>query len=620
MKNILKGFLIFSIVFATSCAKDEFGELNTDPSTIEEPDLRFSMTNAIVQMYNEDYLNWFYDNFSYTYPWSQVTTASPTGGNSEAFVEMGPAAGGQNLYASLFPNVRDIRFRIDAMPPEEQERYRAIRAMTYPVLIEPAITVTDYYGSLVFSEAGLAPYTTPPLITPEYDSQEELFDLWLAQLDTAVVDLMAENQVDLADQDLIYGGDYQKWAKFCNLLKLRIAARLVNTNRAKALQIAEEVANSPVGYMDNLDDDFIYNRGIDYYGTGNETQPGIGAKNLIDFMVENQDPRVRVLFEKNDFNGEIVQAFIDAGKPLPPYVEQYVELDNSGNFAGWSGPGEPWVRYFGVPISPDAVFEGDNEYYFNQTVLNRITLDSLQKTYTSTSNFVERITRTGVPFTYPTRPGGRILEINDNYPPLHVILGSSAETNLYLAEFKLLGASIPGSAQEYFNRGVELSVRRLDQLAQNNGYPYYEEDPIYSDPQLSAAGATRLKSGEIEQLLMQPAYNLTTHGLEKVYIQQYINFAATPGNLWTTVRRSGIPKKGSEVLPWVPMLAGGSPVTIPRRFEIPTPTKDNKNYENAMEALTNQGFTTGANDPEILNSERIWFDKVDPEYGAGPIK
>lgn len=619
MKNILKGFLIFSIVFVAGCDKDKFAELNTDPSTIDEPNISFSMTNAIVQMYNEDYLNWFYDNFSYTYAWSQVTTASPTGGNSEAFVEMGPAAGGQNLYASLFPNVRDIRARIDAMEPEKKESYRAIKAMTFPILIQPAITVTDYYGSLIFSEAGLAPYTTPPLITPEYDTQEELFDLWLTNLDAAIIDLMAENQVNLGEQDLIYGGDYQKWAKFCNLLKLRIAARLVNTNRTKALQIAEEVANSPAGYMDNLADDFIYNRGIDYYGTGNGTQPGIGAKNLINFMVENQDPRLRVLFEKNDFNGEVVQAFIDAGKQLPPYVEQYVELDNSGNFAGWSGPGEPWVRYFGVPLSPDAVFEGDNEYYFNQGVLNRISIEGVEKTYSSTSNFVERITRTRVNFTYPTKPGGRVMEINDNFPPLHVILGTAAETNLYLAEFKLLGANIPGSAQEYFNRGVELSVRRLDQLAQNNGYPYYEGDPVYNDPQLAAAGATRLESGEIEHLLMQPAYDLTTNGLEKVYIQQYINFAASPGNLWTTVRRSGIPKKGSEVLPWVPILAGGSPVTIPRRFAIQTPTKDNKNYENAMEALNNQGFTTGTNDPAILNSERVWFDQTNPGYGAGPI-
>ncbi|MEH6407466.1 MAG: SusD/RagB family nutrient-binding outer membrane lipoprotein, partial [Leeuwenhoekiella sp.] len=472
--------------------------------------------------------------------------------------------------------------------------------------------------SMVYTEAGLAPYTSPPLITPKYDTQEELFNIWLEELDSAITDLMAPDQFTIGDQDLIYGGDYAKWAKFCNLLKLKIAARLVNADRARALQIVEQVVNSPAGYMDDTSDDFIYQRGINYRGTGNTQQPGIGGMNIIDFMVENKDPRVRVLFNKNSFNGEVVQSFIETETPLPPYVEQYVELDADGDFAGWSGPGEPWVRYFGVPLSPDAVFNGANAIYFNQGINNRISIDGVEKTYSSTSDFAERITRTGYGFTYPTKPGGRIIERTDNFPALEVILGSSAETNLYLAEFKLLGAGLPGEAQDYFNRGVEFSVSRLDQLAESNGFPYYDGDPVYTDETLADAGATKLKSGELDELLLQPAYNLASEGLEKVYIQQYINFAATPGDLWTTVRRSGIPKTGSDLLPRDPFLAGGSLLTVPRRFMVNTPTEDNKNYSNINEAYINQSFTAGTNSPSILNTERIWFDKTDPNYGAGP--
>ena len=242
----------------------------------------------------------------------------------------------------------------------------------------------------------------------------------------------------------------------------------------------------------------------------------------------------------------------------------------------------------------------------------------MKKIYTSTSSFDERITRTGFRFTYPTKPGGRLLELKDDYPQLDVILGSSAEANLYLAEFKMLGANLPGSAQDYFNRGVELSVLRLDRMASNHRYPYYESDVVYEDATLADAGATKLRPGQIEDLLLNSAYDLSVDGLEKIYIQQYINFAASPGDVWTTVRRSGIPKVGSAILPRAEFLAGGIELTIPRRFQKGTPTADSKNFENEKSAIEEQGFTTGTNDPSILNAERYWFDMENPNYGAGP--
>ncbi len=612
MKTTYK--IVFALIFimAVGCDKDKFADLNSNPSTLSEPDLRFSMNKAIEQMYGNDYTNWFYSNFQYIYPWTQVTTMQ--GGNGPDFNTMGPS-GGQNLYGSLFPQTIDVRMRIDEMPTDVKANYQALRALTFPIQISTAITVTDQIGSLVYSEAGLAPYTNPPLLTPVLDNQQALYNTWLAELDEAITDLSnTDGQFAIGAEDRIYGGDYGKWAKFCNLLKLKIAARLINVDRAKSIQIVEQVASSSAGYMDNLNEDFIYKRGIKYYGTGNGFWIGWGSKNLIDFLVENKDPRVRFIFEKNAFNGEVVQAFIDAGKTLPDYIEPLVEFDANGNFAGWKGEGEPWVRYHGVPVSPDATQDPANEKYFNQSITNKIE----NKTYIATSLFAEKLTRTTYDYTYPTKPGGRVLELKDNDPPHNVILGSSAETNLYFAEFKLLGANLPKTAQEYFSWGVELSIKRADLLAKNQQMPYYNGDPVYTDADVAEAAATKLRDGEIEALLSQPAYNLTTDGLEKVYIQQYINFMNTPDDVWTTVRRSGVPKKGSAYLPWETFTSSGSEMSIPRRFVINTPTEDDLNYANKMSSVQEQGFSTGTPDPVKLNNERLWFDKQDPAYGAGP--
>lgn len=57
---------------------------------------------------------------------------------------------------------------------------------------------------------------------------------------------------------------------------------------------------------------------------------------------------------------------------------------------------------------------------------------------------------------------------------------------------------------------------------------------------------------------------------------------------------------------------------MPRRFKVNEPLESNKNYANEKAALEEQGFTTGTNDPMILNTERLWFDKENPQYGAGP--
>jgi hypothetical protein len=615
MKNIHKIIFLLVVLGFWGCDKNEFADKNSDPSTISNPDLRFSMTTAITQMYENDYTTWFYNNFKYVYPWSQVSTLGS--GNSSTFVEMG-AASSFNIYSKLFPQTTDIRNRIDNMDATEKQSYLAMRAITFPIQILPSMYNTDNYGSIIYTEAGLAPYTNPPLLTPKYDNQSALYTTWLKELDGAISILgSSQNQVTLGSQDLIYGGDYAKWAKFCNLLKLKIAARLINQDRAKALAVAAEVANSSAGYMNDLNDDFVFQKGTKYYGTGEGVQPGYGSKNLIDFLVSNKDPRVRFIFEKNSFNAEVIQAFLDAGKALPPYVAKYVNIDNN-KFTGWKSPGEPWVRYYGVPLAPDALDIAANNIYFNQSELYKVSINGVQKTYSATSLLSEKQIRTSYDYIYPTKPGGRVIELKDNDPGLNVALGTSAETNLLLAEFKLLGANLPKSAQEYFNKGVDLSIRRMDALAKNNQMPYYETDPVYTNSDDAATASTKLKSNEIAVLLGQPAFDLSQDGLEKVYIQQYINYMMTPGDLWATVRRSGIPKKGSNYLAWDNFTSGGKEVSVPRRFVIATPGADKTNYQNTVSAITEQGFTSGTNDPVILSTQRLWFDKQNPAYGAGP--
>ncbi|TKG97364.1 SusD/RagB family nutrient-binding outer membrane lipoprotein [Puteibacter caeruleilacunae] len=613
-KIITIAIAFIAILFGLqSCDKDEFAEKNSNPSVISEPNISFLISRAMQQMYSNDYTIWFYQYNGYVWPYSQAVTAG-TGGNLTTFNE-GGLSSFQGLRGTLIPGV-DARMRIDLLEDEEQKAlHQGLKGISLAVNIFTGIENLDYVGGLSYSEAGLANFTNPPLLTPKIDLQEELFTLWANQLDEAIGYMELDNQFSLGNQDLVYKGDFTKWIKFCNLLKLRIAARLINADRAKALAIAAEVGAST--YMDDLGDDFLFNKGINYRGDGNAVGggwTGYAGNNLIEFLKSNKDPRLRFLFRKNNFNPEVIDAIIETNglDGLPTQIRSIMNTTAEGKFDSWmDGYEEPWVRYWGVPVS---TAETSNEEYFQQESEFFATKEdgSGKKTYIWSSVFEEKNQRTRYTYTYPTKPGGSVIQVLGDQVTRYVLLGSAAETNLYLAEFKLLGASLPMTAQEYLTRGVTFSVQRMDDLAERHENPYYGGDPVLIDPE---EGATMLKDGEITNLLTGDAYTLDgTDDLEKVYIQQYVNDLMTPINLWTTVRRSGIPKVGSSYFAWEDFGVSD----IPRRVPVGTPEPNDLMYDILVDYINKIGFTTSDNTAAVLANERLWFDINNPDYGAGP--
>lgn len=625
IKNIFTAILVGS-AFLTSCVED-FAEVNTNPSVVANPDIRFLFTQALSKMDNGMYEQWFWNNSLYMMPWAQMTVS--TSGNASTLNEHGNLASqnGALLWNDrVMSATEEIIHLVDQVyTGEKQESYKSIRALCNPIKIYLGLMATDMDGSMPYSEAYKARYTNPPLLTPKYDSQKELFDLWLQQLDQTLTVLNAQHsvtQVSLGTQDFVYGGDYAKWKKFTNSLKLKIAVRLLHQDKARALKIAEDVVSNPAGILSSINDDFIWNPGSQYYHFYDDINYGAGSRQLIDFLVKNRDPRVRFIFQKNDFNSKVVQAFFDAkavnpqSPDLPFYIAEKVDYtvnsDGKKVFTGWKAPGEPWVRYFGAPnhINSKDTTETNNAY-FNSNMF-KIELNGKNKTYQPLSLFNEEIIVGEEQYTFPDAPDAPV-QYDNLKSAWHGLYFSTAEVNLYLTELKLLGAKI-GSAEEYFETAVKTSVESMDKHAKLCNIPYYSSvyDKEYEKD--IALGMT-----EVPQLLTKDAYQLTgtiAEKLEKVYIQQYINFMMLPTDLYVTVRRSGIPKKDSKLLPWMNFANIDYP--LPRRFLFSSPNASDLMYNNILSAAKEQKFTTGAKDPITLNKERVWYDLGAPNFGAGP--
>ena len=608
---------LLAVVGLTSCRK-EFSELNMKPSAVITEEPSFLLTAAEAAFETNDYTFWFYNQALFA-NWSQMGT---TGIFKEDTYLMPTGVNRQTAYISMLTYRNQIDHYIEIFEHPESKAYSAMCGV---LAIYGAIYAIDINGDIQYTEA--AQYRNGGTLTPKYDTVEELYNLFVTELDDYIKTFQDNTQVVVGKQDIIYGGNLAKWAKLANTLKLKVAVRLYNNNPSKAGEIAKGVVSNSAGYIDSMEDAFIFHKadkdtgGDLAYQTGNSLSGYMSgsSEKVVKYMVDSRDPRVRFFYTKNGFNSLIIKEFIKEGKTddLPPYVLDNINLDADGNFVSYK-LGEPWNRYYGRPL----VWEMSAEYnamkgiYFDYTDRYQLTVGTTNKSYSIFSGLSEEMVRGRVDFTLPTIPGGPVKQDTEDVPWWGMYLGAG-ETNLYLAELAQLGA-ISGNAKSYYERGVELSVKEWDFVAGKNKIPYYGTTYDYDPLEVSI----ELKDGEVAAMLATDGAKWDG-SIEKIYLQQLMNFTMMPNEMFVTARRSGYPKVGSKYLPFTEF-AKFQRAGIPRRFEFTEPLPTDIMHDIRLANLKAQGFTmgsnqsgTGHNSTTVLNTERLWQDKNAPQWGEG---
>lgn len=631
MKNFkyaLAALALGATVVSTTSCRDEFAGINSNPAQISKADPSMLFAKGIIEFEPAGYLLYYY-NSPMMLQWSQL--ASPTGGYTAGFTKTTATGDQGSKYISVLRYVRDLEHYRSQLSEEESAKLAGYAACLDVLTAYLGIFDSDMYGYLPFTEACRAPYGGT--LTPAYDTQESLYKLWEQQLNDAISTFAKDGLTMTGSQDLVYNGALAKWAKLANSLKLRLAARYVNIDKSKALSLAQEVASASCGYIDSMEDVMLFNKGTSnsdnkndlIYHWSNGFWDGMAAStNMMNFMVNNLDPRVRFCYQKNEYNSKVIQSFWDNGKDIPHYIEANVEFTEEGGkkkFVAWKGAGEPWVRYYGVPVEMDAknnaALYGD--WFDSPRFQNTDAAGGNLTAYTPYSQLQQQmVIGRYYNFKLPKAPGEPVTQETD-WRIWYGLYFGAAEANLYLAEFKLLGANLPKTAAEYFAKGITASVQEYDKLAELNKIAYYGKTYDY-DP---FEASIELKDGEIDAMLAHEDYQLTGDAaldLEKVYLQQLINFTMYPNEQFVTARRSGLPKFNSTLLPRVDY--ADVPVSnIPRRFDTGNPSKTDLMYEIYLKAYADQGLTltsAGSNETAVLNSERLWSDKGNPQWGAGP--
>jgi hypothetical protein len=119
--------------------------------------------------------------------------------------------------------------------------------------------VSDVFGPIVYSNFG--DLTNPGV----YDSQQDAYNAFFTDLDTAVANLTANiDSPRFTAFDLSYGGNYTQWVKLANSLRLRLAIRISKVDPTKAKTEGEKALSQSLGLMVTNEDGFFVNGSLDH--------------------------------------------------------------------------------------------------------------------------------------------------------------------------------------------------------------------------------------------------------------------------------------------------------------------------------------------------------------------
>jgi hypothetical protein len=144
----------------------------------------------------------------------------------------------QSLYKDVLADLRESKRQIEAdalMDPDDKTTRLAqieiVEVYSWNILVTT-------FGDVPYSEA--FNFQNP---TPKYDDAETVYRNLLTRLDAAI-DGLTPGTTGFTTADVLYSGDLDKWTKFGNSLKLRMALLLADIDNTTAQTLAEEAATN----------------------------------------------------------------------------------------------------------------------------------------------------------------------------------------------------------------------------------------------------------------------------------------------------------------------------------------------------------------------------------------
>lgn len=284
------------ILMIGSCTKD-FVKMNTNPNS--------ATVVPATNVFGQAILNAAYNLFGerldvyYAGTWAGHTAAIASG-DYEYRVGINNDQW-KGMYITM-------TYAVDAMRLAEMEGNTNLQAAALTLKAYAAQKTTDMWGKIPYSEAFKLEEGN---LYPKYDTEQEVYTQILDELKKAA-DMFSDNGGALGAGDFLFNGDVDKWKKFCNSTRLRVAIRMSSADEAAAKAVLADVLNNQAKYpviTSNDDNAYLWWPGVapdqelwyERMGAddGNKTDWYRTSNFLISNLVSLNDPRLPVYADKN---------------------------------------------------------------------------------------------------------------------------------------------------------------------------------------------------------------------------------------------------------------------------------------------------------------------------------
>ena len=299
-KNIV---LVFAFMFGLSACTYHFDEINTDPNRLEKIDPSTLMTPTLYDLANFNYNR----AYSFTHHLMQFAVTTSTTGGVHRYADLENS--GNSTWNTYYLQLTNIKEMYELAVEAEDVSYQAV-ALTLRSWV--LANLTDCFGDIPMDEACRG---DEGILTPKFNTQKEVYEQILSDLDTAN-DLFAQG-ADISSTDLLYNGSIQKWRKFANSLRMRYLLRLSKRTEMQSLQELANMINNPADYPvfdSNEDGALLPISGVSPYDAPiarlEDFRNGKAAASFfVDSLLALNDPRLPIFVDqatKNDGSQEVI--------------------------------------------------------------------------------------------------------------------------------------------------------------------------------------------------------------------------------------------------------------------------------------------------------------------------
>lgn len=182
--------------------------------------------------------------------------------------------------------------------------------------------ITDLWGELPYSEA-LKGYSDLKY-APKYDTQKEIYYTMLKDLKDAVSGIDQSKAMSFAENDLIYFGNMDNWARFANSLRLRIATHLKFADPEKYASEISDLQNQLLIENNIQSSIFPFNaEKKNHLYEAVYSQQAATQNNPSHFLVEllksSNDPRISIFLEIAPYS--VIRPWEEKYKGIPNLLE-----------------------------------------------------------------------------------------------------------------------------------------------------------------------------------------------------------------------------------------------------------------------------------------------------------